>query len=381
MSTTENRYPPDALQSEDSTILERTVKTAALAPLAAVAMRNGQEVRAYNSGIETSSDKEDTREDMAAATADLDAAVVGGDDLRTYMNQVGKTPLLTKEKVVELAQRIEAGLYAQEFLDEAEQAKREVSLSDRRDLASIAVDGERAKNHLLEANLRLVISIAKRYTGRGLSYLDLIQEGNLGLIRAVEKFDYKKGYTISTYATWWIRQAVTRALHEQSRAVRLPIHKAEELDRVRRARRELTQDLGREPTRQEVAWELDVPIEQVTQIELDARSTVSLDQSVGDESDKQMHDYVADPESNRAVDNVVAGSLCDELERVLHTFTDREAGFIRLRFGLGGGKPRTVQEVASIYGLTPVQARAIDARTMAKLYHPSRSATLHEFLR
>ena len=302
------------------------------------------------------------------------------DSVRAYLKQIGKVPLLNAEQEVELAKRIEAGLYAAERLRAAEEAGEPLQIPLRRDLEWIGRDGERAKNHLLEANLRLVVSLAKRYTGRGMAFLDLIQEGNLGLIRAVEKFDYTKGYKFSTYATWWIRQAITRAMADQARTIRIPVHMVEVINKLGRIQRELLQDLGREPTPEELAKEMDITPEKVLEIQQYAREPISLDQTIGDEGDSQLGDFIEDSEAVVAVDAVSFSLLQDQLQQVLQTLSEREAGVVRLRFGLTDGQPRTLDEIGQVYGVTRERIRQIESKTMSKLRHPSRSQVLRDYL-
>ncbi|MBC3185417.1 RNA polymerase sigma factor [Corynebacterium sp. zg-331] len=329
----------------------------------------------------------DEDESAALRQARKDAELTASaDSVRAYLKQIGKVALLNAEQEVSLAKRIEAGLYAtyrMEQMDEAFAAgDKDAKLTPavKRDLRSIARDGRKAKNHLLEANLRLVVSLAKRYTGRGMAFLDLIQEGNLGLIRAVEKFDYTKGYKFSTYATWWIRQAITRAMADQARTIRIPVHMVEVINKLGRIQRELLQDLGREPTPQELAREMDITEEKVLEIQQYAREPISLDQTIGDEGDSQLGDFIEDSEAVIAVDAVSFTLLQDQLRDVLHTLSDREAGVVKLRFGLTDGMPRTLDEIGQVYGVTRERIRQIESKTMSKLRHPSRSQVLRDYL-
>ncbi len=297
------------------------------------------------------------------------------DSLRLYLRSIGRVDLLTAGQEVTLAKRIEAGLYAEEKL-----AGDGVDADLAALLEIIVAEGKVAKNHLLEANLRLVVSIAKRYTGRGMAFLDLIQEGNLGLIRAVEKFDYTKGYKFSTYATWWIRQAITRAIADQARTIRIPVHMVEVINKLGRIQRELLQDLGREPTPEELAKEMDITPEKVLEIQQYAREPISLDQTIGDEGDSQLGDFIEDSEAVVAVDAVSFTLLQDQLQSVLQTLSEREAGVVRLRFGLTDGQPRTLDEIGQVYGVTRERIRQIESKTMSKLRHPSRSQVLRDYL-
>ncbi|GAA4732508.1 RNA polymerase sigma factor [Phytohabitans rumicis] len=323
----------------------------------------------------------DDEESEALKQARRDAELTASaDSVRAYLKQIGKVPLLNAEQEVELAKRIEAGLYAAERLRAAEEGEEKLPTQMNRDLSWIGRDGERAKNHLLEANLRLVVSLAKRYTGRGMAFLDLIQEGNLGLIRAVEKFDYTKGYKFSTYATWWIRQAITRAMADQARTIRIPVHMVEVINKLGRIQRELLQDLGREPTPEELAKEMDITPEKVLEIQQYAREPISLDQTIGDEGDSQLGDFIEDSEAVVAVDAVSFSLLQDQLQQVLQTLSEREAGVVRLRFGLTDGQPRTLDEIGQVYGVTRERIRQIESKTMSKLRHPSRSQVLRDYL-
>ncbi|MFY1620112.1 RNA polymerase sigma factor [Micromonospora sp. WMMD736] len=323
----------------------------------------------------------DDEESEALKQARRDAELTASaDSVRAYLKQIGKVPLLNAEQEVELAKRIEAGLYAAEQLRAADEGEEKLAREMVRDLGWISRDGERAKNHLLEANLRLVVSLAKRYTGRGMAFLDLIQEGNLGLIRAVEKFDYTKGYKFSTYATWWIRQAITRAMADQARTIRIPVHMVEVINKLGRIQRELLQDLGREPTPEELAKEMDITPEKVLEIQQYAREPISLDQTIGDEGDSQLGDFIEDSEAVVAVDAVSFSLLQDQLQQVLQTLSEREAGVVRLRFGLTDGQPRTLDEIGQVYGVTRERIRQIESKTMSKLRHPSRSQVLRDYL-
>jgi RNA polymerase primary sigma factor len=313
----------------------------------------------------------DDEESEALKQARRDAELTASaDSVRAYLKQIGKVPLLNAEQEVELAKRMRA----------AEDGEEKLPTQMHRDLSWIGRDGERAKNHLLEANLRLVVSLAKRYTGRGMAFLDLIQEGNLGLIRAVEKFDYTKGYKFSTYATWWIRQAITRAMADQARTIRIPVHMVEVINKLGRIQRELLQDLGREPTPEELAKEMDITPEKVLEIQQYAREPISLDQTIGDEGDSQLGDFIEDSEAVVAVDAVSFSLLQDQLQQVLQTLSEREAGVVRLRFGLTDGQPRTLDEIGQVYGVTRERIRQIESKTMSKLRHPSRSQVLRDYL-
>ena len=299
------------------------------------------------------------------------------DPVKDYLKQIGKVALLNAEQEVELAKRIEAGLFAEEKLASSE-GKLEPKL--RRELEWIAQDGRRAKNHLLEANLRLVVSLAKRYTGRGMLFLDLIQEGNLGLIRAVEKFDYTKGYKFSTYATWWIRQAITRAMADQARTIRIPVHMVEVINKLARVQRQMLQDLGREPTPEELAKELDMTPEKVVEVQKYGREPISLHTPLGEDGDSEFGDLIEDSEAVVPADAVSFTLLQEQLHQVLDTLSEREAGVVAMRFGLTDGQPKTLDEIGKVYGVTRERIRQIESKTMSKLRHPSRSQVLRDYL-
>ncbi|MBO0848154.1 MAG: RNA polymerase sigma factor [Pseudonocardia sp.] len=301
------------------------------------------------------------------------------DPVRAYLLRIKKVALLTADDEVELAKRIEAGLYAAERLGTIAHHGATTGRL-RRDLHWVVRDGERAKNHLVEANLRLVVSVAKRYAGHGLALLDLIQEGNIGLIRAVEKFDYTKGYKFSTYATWWIRQAVSRAMADQARTIRIPVHVVELINKLARARRELALELGREPTQVDLAHVLDITVDQVHELQHNAREPLSLDQTIGDEGRGQIGDLIEDSRAVVAVDAVAFTLLQDQLRTVLATLSEREAGVVRLRFGLTDGRPHTLDEIGRVYGVSRERIRQIESRTMSKLRHPARCNPLRGYL-
>jgi RNA polymerase primary sigma factor len=306
---------------------------------------------------------------------------ISTDLVRAYLKEIGKVPLLTAEQEVELAQRIEAGLFAAEKIRQADEGEApKISTALRRDLDWLVIDGGRAKRHLLEANLRLVVSIAKRYLGRGMLFLDLIQEGNLGLIRAVEKFDYTKGYKFSTYATWWIRQAITRAMADQARTIRIPVHMVEQINKLTRVQREMLQELGREPTPEELAKELDMTPEKVVEIQGYAREPVSLETTIGDDQDSNLGDFIEDADAPIAAEVVSYGLMQEQLNEVLRTLTDREAAVVKMRFGLVDGQPRTLDEIGREFGLTRERIRQIESKTLSKLRHPSRSQKLRDYL-
>jgi RNA polymerase primary sigma factor len=328
-----------------------------------------------------SEDDDDEDEDEKKPLAAEGEVGISTDLVRAYLKEIGKVPLLTAELEVELAQRIEAGLFAAEKIrqsDAGEAAKLSAAL--RRDLDWLVEDGGKAKRHLLEANLRLVVSIAKRYLGRGMLFLDLIQEGNLGLIRAVEKFDYTKGYKFSTYATWWIRQAITRAMADQARTIRIPVHMVEQINKLTRVQREMLQELGREPTPEELAKELDMTPEKVVEIQGYAREPVSLETTIGDDQDSSLGDFIEDADAPIAAEVVSYGLMQEQLGEVLRTLTDREAAVVKMRFGLVDGQPRTLDEIGREFGLTRERIRQIESKTLSKLRHPSRSQKLRDYL-
>jgi RNA polymerase primary sigma factor len=308
------------------------------------------------------------------------------DPVKDYLKQIGKVALLNAEQEVELAKRIEAGLFAEERLSKefGEGWERSKAPTEERrlyrDLQWIAHDGKRAKNHLLEANLRLVVSLAKRYTGRGMLFLDLIQEGNLGLIRAVEKFDYTKGYKFSTYATWWIRQAITRAMADQARTIRIPVHMVEVINKLARVQRQMLQDLGREPTPEELAKELDMTPEKVVEVQKYGREPISLSTPLGEDGDSEFGDLIEDSEAVVPADAVSFTLLQEQLHQVLDTLSEREAGVVSMRFGLQDGQPKTLDEIGKVYGVTRERIRQIESKTMSKLRHPSRSQVLRDYL-
>ncbi len=328
--------------------------------------------------------KEEEKEGFVLSEADeadepeqtVTVAGATADPVKDYLKQIGKVPLLNAEQEVELAKRIEAGLFSEEKLG------REVKVSAKLldELDWIAEDGRRAKNHLLEANLRLVVSLAKRYTGRGMLFLDLIQEGNLGLIRAVEKFDYTKGYKFSTYATWWIRQAITRAMADQARTIRIPVHMVEVINKLARVQRQMLQDLGREPTPEELAKELDMTPEKVVEVQKYGREPISLHTPLGEDGDSEFGDLIEDSEAIVPADAVSFTLLQEQLHAVLDTLSEREAGVVSMRFGLTDGQPKTLDEIGKVYGVTRERIRQIESKTMSKLRHPSRSQVLRDYL-
>ncbi|MDO5696427.1 MAG: RNA polymerase sigma factor [Dermatophilus congolensis] len=318
--------------------------------------------------------REDDEEDAPAQQVVTAGATA--DPVKDYLKQIGKVALLNAEQEVELAKRIEAGLFAEKRIESGD----EFEPMMRRDLLWIVQDGKNAKNHLLEANLRLVVSLAKRYTGRGMLFLDLIQEGNLGLIRAVEKFDYTKGFKFSTYATWWIRQAITRAMADQARTIRIPVHMVEVINKLARVQRQMLQDLGREPTPEELAKELDMTPEKVVEVQKYGREPISLHTPLGEDGDSEFGDLIEDSEAVVPADAVSFTLLQEQLHSVLDTLSEREAGVVSMRFGLTDGQPKTLDEIGKVYGVTRERIRQIESKTMSKLRHPSRSQVLRDYL-
>ncbi|RKN37933.1 RNA polymerase sigma factor [Streptomyces hoynatensis] len=331
----------------------------------------GPDGKPENEGFVLSDEDEDD-----APAQQVAAAGATADPVKDYLKQIGKVPLLNAEQEVELAKRIEAGLFAEDKLASSDK----IAPKLRRELEIISEDGRRAKNHLLEANLRLVVSLAKRYTGRGMLFLDLIQEGNLGLIRAVEKFDYTKGYKFSTYATWWIRQAITRAMADQARTIRIPVHMVEVINKLARVQRQMLQDLGREPTPEELAKELDMTPEKVVEVQKYGREPISLHTPLGEDGDSEFGDLIEDSEAVVPADAVSFTLLQEQLHSVLDTLSEREAGVVSMRFGLTDGQPKTLDEIGKVYGVTRERIRQIESKTMSKLRHPSRSQVLRDYL-
>ena len=317
----------------------------------------------------------DADDDDAPAQQVVSAGATA-DPVKDYLKQIGKVALLNAEQEVDLALRIEAGLFAEEKIA----ADPDMDPKLKRELEFVIHDGKRAKNHLLEANLRLVVSLAKRYTGRGMLFLDLIQEGNLGLIRAVEKFDYTKGFKFSTYATWWIRQAITRAMADQARTIRIPVHMVEVINKLARVQRQMLQDLGREPTPEELALELDMTPEKVVEVQKYGREPISLHTPLGEDGDSEFGDLIEDSEAVVPADAVSFTLLQEQLHSVLDTLSEREAGVVAMRFGLTDGQPKTLDEIGKVYGVTRERIRQIESKTMSKLRHPSRSQVLRDYL-
>jgi RNA polymerase primary sigma factor len=365
--TEDSEDTPEVVVEADDTAEEHTDETAVEEPVVVtkdeplptgalvLSMSDEDEVPVYSSAI-------------TGATAD---------PVKDYLKQIGKVALLNAAEEVELAMRIEAGLFAEEKLStEGDKLDKELT----RELKWVARDGQRAKSHLLGANLRLVVSLAKRYTGRGMQFLDLIQEGNLGLIRAVEKFDYTKGFKFSTYATWWIRQAITRAMADQARTIRIPVHMVEVINKLARVQRQMLQDLGREPTPEELSRELDMTPEKVIEVQKYGREPISLHTPLGEDGDSEFGDLIEDTEAVVPADAVGFTMLQKQLESLLDSLSEREAGVIRMRFGLGDGMPKTLDQIGDTFGVTRERIRQIESKTMAKLRHPSRSQSLRDYL-
>ena len=353
----------------------RTVVAGADAPAAVAAAQDVTVKQPGTAGEEEAFVYGDDDDDLPAAQ--VASAGATADPVKDYLKQIGKVPLLNAEQEVELAKRIEAGLFAEEKLADGLDG---LEPAARLDMEWIAEDGRRAKNHLLEANLRLVVSLAKRYTGRGMLFLDLIQEGNLGLIRAVEKFDYTKGYKFSTYATWWIRQAITRAMADQARTIRIPVHMVEVINKLARVQRQMLQDLGREPTPEELAAELDMTPEKVIEVQKYGREPISLHTPLGEDGDSEFGDLIEDSEAIQPGEAVSFTLLQEQLHSVLDTLSEREAGVVSMRFGLTDGQPKTLDEIGKVYGVTRERIRQIESKTMSKLRHPSRSQVLRDYL-
>ncbi len=366
---------------------EQAAPTAALEKAVAKAVADGEdpEAIAEDGQKPKDNDEEESKgrgfvisnadEDDAPAIQVVSAGATA-DPVKDYLKQIGKVALLNAEQEVDLALRIEAGLFADHKLAREDIKDKRL----RRDLELVVADGKRAKNHLLEANLRLVVSLAKRYTGRGMLFLDLIQEGNLGLIRAVEKFDYTKGFKFSTYATWWIRQAITRAMADQARTIRIPVHMVEVINKLARVQRQMLQDLGREPTPEELAQELDMTPEKVVEVQKYGREPISLHTPLGEDGDSEFGDLIEDSEAVVPSDAVSFTLLQEQLHSVLDTLAEREAGVVAMRFGLTDGQPKTLDEIGKVYGVTRERIRQIESKTMSKLRHPSRSQVLRDYL-
>ena len=339
-----------------------------------------EEIRVVNVAEESQNEEnaftiKDSEEDDAPVQTVLTAGATA-DPVKDYLKLIGRVPLLNAEMEVELSLQVEAGLFAEEKIAKEKKMDRKL----KRELEQLVIQGHRAKNHLLEANLRLVVSLAKRYTGRGMLFLDLIQEGNLGLIRAVEKFDYTKGYKFSTYATWWIRQAITRAMADQARTIRIPVHMVEVINKLARVQRQMLQDLGREPTPEELAKELDMTPEKVVEVQKYGREPISLHTPLGEEGDSEFGDLIEDSEAIVPADAVSFTLLQEQLHSVLDTLSEREAGVVAMRFGLTDGQPKTLDEIGKVYGVTRERIRKIESKTMSKLRHPSRSQVLRDYL-
>ncbi|KZM36081.1 RNA polymerase sigma factor [Oerskovia enterophila] len=357
-------------EDSDEVVVEDLVETDDDAETPATAAKPAEEADESRGFVYSDADDDD------APAQQVVTAGATADPVKDYLKQIGKVALLNAEQEVELAKRIEAGLFAEERLSSGDTFEPKL----RRELEWISGDGRRAKNHLLEANLRLVVSLAKRYTGRGMLFLDLIQEGNLGLIRAVEKFDYTKGYKFSTYATWWIRQAITRAMADQARTIRIPVHMVEVINKLARVQRQMLQDLGREPTPEELAKELDMTPEKVVEVQKYGREPISLHTPLGEDGDSEFGDLIEDSEAVVPADAVSFTLLQEQLHQVLDTLSEREAGVVSMRFGLSDGQPKTLDEIGKVYGVTRERIRQIESKTMSKLRHPSRSQVLRDYL-
>ena len=361
----------DDAEDDDDSESPGTSKTASRSRTRRVVKKaDGSEEESEQTGFVIRDDEDD------APAQQVVTAGATADPVKDYLKQIGKVALLNAEQEVELAKRIEAGLFAEEKLNSGDK----IEMKLKRELWWISQDGKKAKNHLLEANLRLVVSLAKRYTGRGMLFLDLIQEGNLGLIRAVEKFDYTKGYKFSTYATWWIRQAITRAMADQARTIRIPVHMVEVINKLARVQRQMLQDLGREPTPEELAAELDMTPEKVVEVQKYGREPISLHTPLGEDGDSEFGDLIEDSEAVVPADAVSFTLLQEQLHSVLDTLSEREAGVVSMRFGLSDGQPKTLDEIGKVYGVTRERIRQIESKTMSKLRHPSRSQVLRDYL-
>ena len=321
-----------------------------------------------------------TRSSVRKRNEAANVTMLTGDPVRMYLKEIGKVPLLSAAEEIDLAMKIEAGVAAAAELDKAEEEGRELERREKRRLGRVEQVGIDAKQQLIEANLRLVVSIAKRYVGRGMLFLDLIQEGNLGLIRAVEKFDYTKGFKFSTYATWWIRQAITRAIADQARTIRIPVHMVETINKLVRIQRQLLQELGREPSPEEIGKEMGLPAERVREIQKISQEPVSLETPIGEEEDSQLGDFIEDDAAVVPPDAASFSMLQEQLSKVLDGLAERERKVISLRFGLEDGHPRTLEEVGREFGVTRERIRQIESKTLAKLRHPSRSSKLKDYL-
>ncbi len=390
-ATTTTKRRPTARRSTPETTAEPVVEATA-EPDAVIVVEEAVVVVDVTAPAEAAPAAETTESAESADGDDEEPATTGAfaesrepsgteDTVRLYLKQIGKVALLNAEQEVDLAKRIEAGLYAayKLELDREGALPKKLNARDKADYATLALDGQRAKRALLEANLRLVVSLAKRYQGRGLDLLDLIQEGNLGLVRAVEKFDYSKGFKFSTYATWWIRQAITRALAEQSRTIRLPVHLVEQLNKLGRLERQFLQEQGREATAEELAEGLDITVEKVLDMQEHRREAVSLETPIGDEGDSALGDFIEDADAMVAEDAVIFGAMQDELRAALESLDPREAQIVAMRYGLYDGAPKTLAEVAQVYDLSRERIRQIEREAMTKLRHPSRSRSLRDY--